>query len=540
MSAFSTIGLIMSGAFVNQELIAEFGILPPSFLPLGVGRLYDMQVDSMRQASTESYPLYLTVPESFEPPVHDLERLKQKGVTLLSVPDDMALGEALVYAINVINAYNTGIRVLHGDTILGQLPKAMDIVAGHAEGDDYSWAVINHQSNRIDSLETIEATSEGPVERPVACGYFAFSSGAEVVRAISQARGNFVDGVNRYLQRRPMTLEPVKDWYDFGHIQTYFRSRRLVSTARAFNSLQITNNSVRKLSTDAFKMMAEAEWLDAVPPAVQPYTARLLDRGTAGPSAFYTTEYQYAPNLSELYVFSTIGRATWQKILTSCVEFLEICAATSSGTPREPYAAQLMGGKTISRLERFAQETGFDIDRGLVFKGRPMPSLRAIAQNLEELITFDDNVTANLMHGDFCFSNILYNSRNSRISVIDPRGYVFADKREIWGDLRYDIAKFSHSVDGLYDLILAGRYSLQQNDAYSFDLQFDDSPQHAWLQQTFADMKIAGVSPAGRDIRAITTSLFVSMLPLHADRPDRQKAFIANALRLYTTLEGKN
>lgn len=540
MSTFSTIGLIMSGAFVNQELIAEFGILPPSFLPLGVGRLYDMQVESMRRVLTGSCPLYMTVPESFEPSVHDLEHLQQKGVTLLPVPDGMILGEALVYAINVIDGYNTSIRVLHGDTIIGQLPTTMDIVSGHTEGDDYSWAAINHKNNLIDSLETIEATSEGEIARPMACGYFAFSSGAEVVRAISQARGNFIDGINRYLKRRPMTLEIAKDWYDFGHIQTYFRSRRLVSTARAFNSLQITNNSVRKFSTNAFKMMAEAEWLGTVPPAILPYTARLLDKGTAGASAFYTTEYQYAPNLSELYVFSTIGQVTWQKILTSCAKFLEICALTSSETPREPYTRQLMSGKTLSRLEAFAQGTGFDIDRGLVFKGRPMPSLRVIVQNLNSLITFGDNVTANLMHGDFCFSNILYNSRNSRISVIDPRGYVFDNKQEIWGDLRYDIAKFSHSVDGLYDFILAGCYHLQQDDVYSFDLQFDSSLQRTWLQKTFADMRIAGVSPAGSDIRAITTSLFISMLPLHADRPDRQKAFIANALRLYTTLEGKN
>ena len=169
-----------------------------------------------------------------------------------------------------------------------------------------------------------------------------------------------------------------------------------------------------------------------------------------------------------------------------------------------------------------------------------MLARRIIALNLEDLISYHANVMANLMHGDFCFSNILYNSRNSRISVIDPRGYVFDGKREIWGDLRYDIAKFSHSVDGLYDFILAGRYNLQQDNVYSFDLQFDDSPQRTWLQTTFADMRIAGISPAKNDIRAITTSLFISKLPLHADRPDRQKAFIANTLRLYAFLDGNN
>jgi len=38
-------------------------------------------------------------------------------------------------------------------------------------------------------------------------------------------------------------------------------------------------------------------------------------------------------------------------------------------------------------------------------------------------------------------------------------------------------------------------------------------------------------------VRAVTVSLFLSMIPLHADKPERQKAFVANALRLFLELE---
>jgi len=539
MNVPNSIGLIASGAFVDQELVAEFGLVPPSFLPLGVGRLYDMQVECLRKNSTETSPLYMTVPESFDTPAYDIQRLNEKGVTLLPVPDDMQLGEGIVYAINIINAYNTGVRILHGDTVLSQIPTQLDVIAGHAEGDDYSWAVIKHRDNAIVSLQTFEATSEQNTDRPVACGYFAFSNGAELVRAISQVHGRFIDGINNYLQRRPMKMEEIQDWYDFGHIQTYFRSRRLVTTARAFNSLQITHTTVRKLSDDSFKMKAEAEWFECVPPNIQPYAARLLDKGDEGQRAFYSTEYQYAPNLSELYVFSAIGRVSWKKILVSCAEFLEICAATPGDNPRDNYSRQLMGSKTVERLARFATETGFDIEHELIYKGRKMPSLLEIGRQLEMMVSFDPSASSTMMHGDFCFSNILYNSRNSRISVIDPRGYVFSGKREIYGDFRYDIAKYSHSVDGLYDFIMSGRYDLKQDGIYDFDLSFDTSSHRQWLQSAFSEMNIAGISVSSAEIRAITTSLFISMLPLHSDRPDRQKAFIANALRLYSTLEGK-
>jgi hypothetical protein len=48
---------------------------------------------------------------------------------------------------------------------------------------------------------------------------------------------------------------------------------------------------------------------------------------------------------------------------------------------------------------------------------------------------------------------------------------------------------------------------------------------------------VDGIRASGPEVRAITVGLFLSMLPLHADRPDRQRAFIANALRLYAGLE---
>ena len=51
------------------------------------------------------------------------------------------------------------------------------------------------------------------------------------------------------------------------------------------------------------------------------------------------------------------------------------------------------------------------------------------------------------------------------------------------------------------------------------------------------DDVVDGVGGLSETVRAVTVSLFLSMLPLHADRPDRQQAFIANALRLWLELD---
>jgi hypothetical protein len=142
------------------------------------------------------------------------------------------------------------------------------------------------------------------------------------------------------------------------------------------------------------------------------------------------------------------------------------------------------------------------------------------------------------MHGDFCFSNILYDSRSRRIKVIDPRGYIGPGAPTIYGDPCYDLAKLAHSIVGRYDHIIAGRYTMSANDGYRLSISFERAPQQEWLEKLFAELVATRTGLARQEVHAVMIGLFLSMLPLHADRPDRQRAFIANALRLFGMLEG--
>ncbi len=528
--------LITSAAYVGQELSAEFGEIPPAFLPVGVARLYEAQIARLGPER----PIYLTIPESFTPQPHDQRRLHDLGVVLLPVPEGLRLGESVVYAMNSIDMPPGPIQILHGDTLIDDLPDgAPDLIAVHAEGDDYSWAAVDLDGDQVVSLEEIAAGSGRDDPRSVACGFFGFASSSALVRAITRARGDFVGGLNLYAHERPMQAAQVRTWYDFGHIQTYFRSRRAITTARSFNTLHIDATTVRKSSRDTAKMQAEAYWLTSLPASLLPFSARLLDSGKTGDAAFYATEYQYAPTLSELFVFSSIGRATWKNVLASCRDFLEACAATKGSGSGDAILAELAVHKTTMRLERYASETGFDIDAPTHLDGRPLPSLRRIAEELIQAIDLRSGRVETVMHGDFCFSNILYNSRPARISVIDPRGYVHAGISSLYGDTRYDLAKLSHSISGHYDHIVAGRYALARDGSHGFSIEFETSPHHRWLQQALAEFEVDGISAGSVAVRAVTAGLFLSMLPLHDDRPDRQAAFIANALRLYSELQGR-
>ena len=73
------LALIMSGAYVEQELAAEFGHLPPSFLPVGTRRLYEYQRSHFPADAT----VHLALPESFSPPLTDRILMQRLGLAPL-------------------------------------------------------------------------------------------------------------------------------------------------------------------------------------------------------------------------------------------------------------------------------------------------------------------------------------------------------------------------------------------------------------------------------------------------------------------------
>jgi len=524
------IRLIMSGAIVGQELAIEFGPLPPAFLPVGPHRLYELQMAELKGQGA----VHLVLPETFTVSAFDADRLAALGARIITIPDGLRLGEAVVYAVNSLGQGDLPVHLLHGDTLITNPPvDAVDVIVGGSSGGDYAWAEIEERNGQIAALDMVPAGEEGR-GRPVAAGYFAFSSSLDLLRAFTRARGDFVEGVNVYLADHVVALQPTDAWLDFGHLQTFFRSRLAVSTARAFNTLRMDGLTARKSSADEGKMLAEARWLRNAPSDLQIYCARMIETGVVDGRGFYLTEYEYLPVLSELFVHGAIGRKAWLRIMASCETFLGLCAGHRGEGSGDAALATLAVDKTHDRLEAFAH-AGFDIDRDLSFDGRPCPSLRRMADVLAGAIDLESGRPETVMHGDFCFSNILYSGRLRRIKVIDPRGSVHGAP-SLWGDTRYDLAKFAHSIVGRYDQIIAGRHRVSQAGV-DFGLEFEPLPAQAWLEEAWADVTVDGLSGASMQVRAVMAGLFLSALPLHADRPDRQQAFIANALRLFLDLD---
>lgn len=118
------------------------------------------------------------------------------------------------------------------------------------------------------------------------------------------------------------------------------------------------------------------------------------------------------------------------------------------------------------------------------------------------------------------------------IKILDPRGMTETGDFSIYGDQKYDLAKLAHSVLGLYDWIISGRYELRKNKLGSVSLDFHLDDRILDIQASFLKSKMMPLISLG-DIMPCVVLLFISMIPLHSDRPDRQEAMIANAYRIF-------
>lgn len=512
--------LITSGAYVKEELSAEFGDIPPCFLPFANRPLILHQIELL----AEKFPgeqIFLSLPNDFQLQRHQAATLEAHGISVIEVPASISLGNSVLIALNIAGKFDESIRILHGDTLILDPPIETDAIATGIASHQYSWQEASENS--------------------VWAGFFAFSRTADFVRELAIA-GDFVLAVKNYKDLSECSEHRVDQWSDFGHINTYYDARKKLTTERNFNQIKMTGGLVAKTGQPIEKIAAESKWFERLPLYLKPFAPAFYGHQESQESFTYFLEYLAMAPLNELFVHGRHEAAFWTRILGMYEDWftnaLEFGQSEESEINLAHIRETLVSDKTHTRLESFSDQTGFDLNREITINGKQLCSVAALAQLAIENAMALNPIPA-LVHGDICFSNSLYDSRNGRLRFLDPRG-IPDDKLNAVGDLRYDIAKLAHSIAGHYDLIVAGNFFAEERSDYSYDFEiFTNQTQELLAKQFFGgelfhDRQLKLASSVSR---ADTVLLFLSMLPLHSDRPDRQLAFILNAFRLWFNLD---
>lgn len=520
--------LITSAAYIEPELQSEFGALPPAFLPVGNKRLFYRQIESFPAGEK----IVLTLPAGFEPGPYDSEYLANKKVHILELPRHLRLGEAVVYALNLLE-FDDGesLSILHGDTLIQDAFLQEDSIGVSQVEDNYSWAEYDMASGLLSK------DSVGLKEKNlVANGSFNFTQPKKLIKQIVLANWDFIDGINGYHLEVGLKPDLQENWCDFGHNHTYYASKSRITTQRAFNEMRIIDGVVTKRSKKIEKLQGEACWYEKLPGRLKVYTPQLLEKKQLHDAYEYSIEYLHLTALNELFVFSQLPVFAWRKIINACCQFITDAKQYVSDTKAQKDEFDfLFVEKTNSRIQEYASIQGVEITNPVCFNGEVYPSLLDIAYESQRELPAPEGVQ-HVMHGDFCFSNILYDFRTGAIKVIDPRGVDVQGAATIYGNSYYDIAKLAHSILGLYDVIIAGYFSADMTqDKLHFELSV--SMRREKIANLFVEIVQKQFGITEQQLYAMQIQLFLSMLPLHSDLPDRQIGFIGNAYRLYRKLK---
>lgn len=531
--------LILSARPVSDEIALQFGRLPPSFLPMGAQRLFALQAELAR-----GEPCFMTVPNDFDLAPSDRSAIEDAGITLLPQAAQMSLPEAIGNALARVQP-DGQLRILYGDTLVDMAEDHVfepDIVAVHETTANYSWAFVETASEG-GTLFSDEPPQRLDTRRAV-CGYYTFSDTALLAKACHQ--DSIVKALRYYNEHKPLTCRSAENWLDFGHLPLYFRSKKDLLVKRVFNELVYQDHLLVKRSADTAKMRAEANWYETLPGPLRLHIPRYLGRVEQDFRAGYALEYVHAPLLSDLAVFGALPLASWLEILQASLEFLEKCHAIRppEGAPEasSAYAAQFFSDmiveKTRKRLGKYCAEGEINFTTTITLNGVEYPKIGEVLDALLAMVSPTRPEFIRLWHGDLFYGNMFYDFTAQRILCIDPRGQLDSGQLSLWGDLRYDLAKLAHSIIGNYDKVLLGRSTLMRHPQSNADgrcvWEFSvERPEHgAQLGEIFLTYVQQKFGVEAAELRAMTALLFLSMLPLHNDSPERQHHLLAAGLQL--------
>ena len=507
--------LVTSAAYVNEELQSEFGKIPPCFLPLQNKRLFEHQIKLLKKIGEK---IVFSLPQHFVMSNHDYLFFEENDVEIIYSDHNVSLSESIINVLEFFNKTEESVLILHGDTLFDALPKQKNDFYVSTSDDNYNWGKISNFNSKL-----------------VYSGLFWLENQIFFIDCLKSCN-SFIKAIDQYKSKNKINDIFVECWYDFGHFTTYFRSKSKFTTQRVFNELVISKHSVKKTSKNAFKLNAEYNWFVNLPTNLKYYIPAIIGQiPKKKEKSGYELEYLYLNTLNELFVFGVNNTVIWDKIFESCFEFLQL----ASEHKLKDYTINFKEGllnKTLTRLEEFSRISNIDQSKNWIFNGIIIPNLQQISNDCMDLISDSNHVA--LVHGDFCFSNIIYDFRKQSVKLIDPRGLDFEDNETMYGDIRYDIAKISHSVIGLYDFIIAERYAIKQNENnYNLEFKLNINNDTKIIQNLFLEKLYSTFGFNFNEILAITIHLFLSMLPLHHDNKQKQFALLANSFRLYQKIK---
>ncbi len=312
--------------------------------------------------------------------------------------------------------------------------------------------------------------------------------------------------------------------------------------ARFFNSVKGDEYTVVKSSESVEKLRKEFTFWSLLPDAMKQWFVMPFDfkestdeKGNA--VASYAMERMNMPDLAIRYVHEAFSADEFRDICTKLFHFISVRARkTVTFDEYEVQAKKLYIDKLDERIALLKQQKEYESLTHWIAVGTEYSDIDAIVNRYKQLY---ESVRSSkkfvpiavVGHGDLCFSNILFNREASVMKLIDPRGALCEE--DLYMDPYYDLAKLSHSILGNYDFFNSDLFDIVMDSDMKLHVVTENTSGCGnifaeFLQKNDIDIRL---------IRLYETSLFLSMLPLHIDRPKKVLGFVLNAIAIMDDIE---
>ena len=528
----------------------RFGDIYPSMLPFKnecIGEYllqsysnkdYIFFVSNQEQAPDDNMKILKKADRIYELYLDDHE-----SVTLLKTTQN-ALKQLLPFLGNKFS-----LTINFGDTIVEGMEDnpSKNYIMTSSKEQLAPWTSVLRKDNQL--IFSNKHASSAQKGREVVAGVFSFKSGEKFYEAceiISKREVNetmddslsFYHAIKYYDKNyENLSLQHTDSWLDLGHESEYLETKKIVK-ARFFNAITIDDERgiLTKSSEERQKLINEIQWYLKMPPSLQYLTPRIYDYTLDPEKPEVKMEYYPYETLHTLYIYAHLAINEWEKIIEKLLfvrKEMSECSEAPCLELEEKDLLDIYFKKTMDRLQLLLQDPAFQpfYEQAPEINGTSYLPLKEIIENLESVLNHYQLVTsksAHVIHGDFCLSNILLDRESNLVKLIDPRGQF--GSFDIYGDESYDMAKILHSFEGSYDHIITDHFDLHEESALNYSYAFEKTE----LQERIAALVNQKVAEnyAIEKVRLIEGLLFLSMIPLHADYPKRQKVMFGQAMKL--------
>ena len=468
------IAFILSSKQIADELTIDFGDISPSYLPLANDYLLNFQVRELKRFCTDVYISKRKIDKPFN---------NKPDVTDFIVEDGLSLIDLILQIMNTFKGDD--IMFLYGDTLVkypefSLAHKAVLFSVGKVKIPYPNWHILPDNS--------------------IMCGSFFVSKELCEIILLEKITclNSLIDILIRHGKLHKLNEE---NWFDFGNFHTYYNSKKNFLETRSFNEIKVTSKEfIEKSSEDIGKMVYEYTWLKSSSklfPELTPTVRNLNIKESK--IASYEIEYYNIPSLADIFVSGNHTRDIKRKIIKHLVETI---VWIQNNSLKKEQSNNFIIEKLESRetdILKFANEFSCKLEiAGLIEKNK--------------LFFENQNFVETIMHGDYCFSNILYDRRTESIKLIDPRGYLSkTEGYSFYGPYVYDYFKLAHSFIGGYDNIISG----ESSESISIHGIKENLLFFSKETSLSEDLLVHGM-----------INLFLTMVPLHEHNSFRQKNFL--------------